>query len=166
MAEPSPCLYPVERIMQILPHRFPFIMIDRVEEVIPERPNGRSVLGRKSVVRKNVTVNEPYFTGHFPYRKVMPGVLQIESMAQAGGIACYNPDDPEGYEVLITGVNGAKFRKQVVPGDTMIIRSVVKKERLLKNKTSVVVLDCKAYVDDELVSEVELLAYIQPRMTI
>ena len=152
-------VYTIEEIKNILPHRYPFILIDRVDEIIPG-PNKDTRVGRKAIARKNVTINEPYFNGHFPHRAVMPGVLQIEAMAQAGGMACYDDSYEGDFELFIAGVQKAKFRKPVVPGDTLIIEAEVIKDRKGRGSTSMVVISCKSRVDGAVVSEVELLAHI------
>ena len=101
-----------EEILGLLPHRFPFALIDRVIEHVP---------GKKAVALKNVTINEPQFQGHFPERPLMPGVLIVESMAQVGGIIVTKmPDLPKGLFVF-AGINNVKFRKPVVPGDQLVI---------------------------------------------
>ena len=101
-----------EEILGLLPHRFPFALIDRVIEHVP---------GKKAVALKNVTINEPQFQGHFPERPLMPGVLIVESMAQVGGIIVTKmPDLPKGLFVF-AGINNVKFRRPVVPGDQLII---------------------------------------------
>ena len=110
----------VMRIMQMIPHRYPFLMIDRVVDVIPDQ----SATGIK-----NVTINEPYFQGHFPARPVMPGVLIIEAMAQTAGVLVVHTVGPiaEGKLVYFMSVDSARFRRPVVPGD--VLRIEVQKER-------------------------------------
>ena len=101
-----------EEILGLLPHRFPFALVDRVIKHVP---------GQKAVALKNVTINEPQFQGHFPGRPLMPGVLIVESMAQVGGIIVTQmPDLPKGLFVF-AGINNVKFRRPVVPGDQLII---------------------------------------------
>jgi len=101
-----------EEILGLLPHRFPFALVDRVIEQVP---------GKKAVALKNITINEPQFQGHFPGRPLMPGVLIVEAMAQVGGIIVTQmPDLPKGLFVF-AGINNVKFRKPVVPGDQLII---------------------------------------------
>jgi len=101
-----------EQILGLLPHRYPFALVDKVIEHVP---------GQKAVAIKNVTINEPQFQGHFPDRPLMPGVLIVESMAQVGGIIVTQmPDLPKGLFVF-AGINNVKFRKPVVPGDQLII---------------------------------------------
>ena len=101
-----------EQILGLLPHRFPFALVDRVIEHVP---------GEKAVALKNVTINEPQFQGHFPERPLMPGVLIVESMAQVGGIIVTQmPDLPSGLFVF-AGINNVKFRRPVLPGDQLVI---------------------------------------------
>ena len=108
----QPLVLNSEQIMGLLPHRYPFALVDRVIEHDP---------GKKAVAIKNVTLNEPQFQGHFPERPLMPGVLIIEAMAQVGGlIVGQMPDLPEGLFVF-AGIDGVRFRKPVVPGDQLII---------------------------------------------
>ena len=135
--------------MRLLPHRFPFLLVDRVLELTAD----------KIVALKNVTYNEPYFPGHFPLAPVMPGVLQIEAMAQAGGILGSQSAgfDPDQHVMLFMAIDQAKFRKPVVPGDQLIIEVVpLRKGKIMK-------LRGECQVDGELVSEAELLAAIAPR---
>jgi 3-hydroxyacyl-[acyl-carrier-protein] dehydratase len=112
----------IGRIMQLLPHRYPFLLLDRVIELTP-RHSIRAI--------KNVTINEPFFQGHFPGRPVMPGVLVIEAMAQAGGILSYmSHEAPESALIYyLAAVDGARFRRPVVPGDRLDIRVEVESVR-------------------------------------
>ena len=133
-----------EEILGLLPHRFPFALIDRVIEHVP---------GKKAVALKNVTINEPQFQGHFPERPLMPGVLIVESMAQVGGIIVTQmPDLPKGLFVF-AGINNVKFRRPVVPGDqlenTCELLSI-KRQRFGKVKG-------EAHVDGNLVCSGELM---------
>ena len=133
-----------EEILGLLPHRFPFALIDRVIEHVP---------GKKAVALKNVTINEPQFQGHFPERPLMPGVLIVESMAQGGGIIVTQmPDLPKGLFVF-AGINNVKFRKPVVPGDQLVITCEllsIKRQRFGKVKG-------EAHVDGKLVCSGELM---------
>ena len=133
-----------EEILGLLPHRFPFALVDTVVEHIP---------GRKAVALKNVTINEPQFQGHFPDRPLMPGVLIVESMAQVGGIIVTQmPDLPKGLFVF-AGINNVKFRRPVVPGDQLIITCEllsIKRKRFGKVKG-------EAHVDGKLVCSGELM---------
>lgn len=99
-----------QQIMDILPHRSPFLLIDTVEELVP---------GVKCVAKKNVTMNEPHFMGHFPENPVMPGVLIIEALAQTGAVAILCQDEWKGKTAYFAGINNAKFKQKVVPGDTL-----------------------------------------------
>lgn len=99
-----------QQIMEILPHRNPFLLIDTIEELVP---------GEKVVAKKNVTMNEPYFMGHFPGNPVMPGVLIIEALAQTGAVAILCQDEWKGKTAYFAGINNAKFKQKVVPGDTL-----------------------------------------------
>ena len=99
-----------QQIMEILPHRNPFLLIDTIEELVP---------GEKAVAKKNVTMNEPYFMGHFPGNPVMPGVLIIEALAQTGSVAILCQDEWKGKTAYFAGINNAKFKQKVVPGDTL-----------------------------------------------
>ena len=133
-----------EEILGLLPHRFPFALIDRVIEYIP---------GKKAVALKNVTINEPQFQGHFPERPLMPGVLIVESMAQVGGIIVTQmPDLPKGLFVF-AGINNVKFRRPVLPGDQLVITCEllsIKRQRFGKVKG-------EAHVDGKLVCSGELM---------
>ena len=133
-----------EEILGLLPHRFPFALIDRVIEHVP---------GKKAVALKNVTINEPQFQGHFPERPLMPGVLIVESMAQVGGIIVTQmPDLPKGLFVF-AGINNVKFRRPVVPGDQLVITCEllsIKRQRFGKVKG-------EAHVDGKLVCSGELM---------
>ena len=99
-----------QQIMEILPHRNPFLLIDTIEELVP---------GEKAVAKKNVTMNEPYFMGHFPGNPVMPGVLIVEALAQTGAVAILCQDECKGKTAYFAGINNAKFKQKVVPGDTL-----------------------------------------------
>ena len=134
----------VRRVLDVLPHRFPFVMIDRVTSI-----EGNEVL----VGVKNVTINEPFFTGHFPGHPVMPGVLQLEAMAQAAGILLLRRSSSEGKVAFFMSADKVKFRKPVVPGDQLVITATLEKVRGNKLATASVV--CK--VDDKPVSSASLM---------
>jgi len=135
----------IEKILEILPHRYPFLLVDRVLEL----EKGKSI-----IAIKNVTYNEPFFQGHFPAKKVMPGVLIIESVAQAGGILLYHSiPDPEKVLVFLSAIYNAKFRKPVIPGDQLRLEA-----ELTKLRKKVAYLKGKVYVDGEIVAEGEIMA--------
>jgi len=138
----------ISSIMQRLPHRYPFLLIDRILEVVP---------GESLVALKNVTINEPFFQGHFPGLPIMPGVLLLEAMGQAGGVLVYNslPAKDDGYLFFFTGMDKVRFRKPVVPGDQLIT-----KVRILRQRTKVVKMSAVALVDDQRVAEAEMMAAI------
>ncbi len=133
-------------IMRLLPHRYPFLLVDRITSLVPSK----SVAGIK-----NVTMNEPFFQGHFPSRPVMPGVLILEGMAQAGGcMAYYSLPDTVGEKLIyFAGIDKARFRKPVVPGDRIVFEL-----ELLKMKRMIMVMAGRAFVDGGLVAEAELMA--------
>lgn len=133
-------------IMRVLPHRYPFLMVDRITSLIPHT----TVEGIK-----NVTINEPFFHGHFPGQPIMPGVLILEGMAQAGGcLAYYSAPEMIGEKlVYFAGIDKARFRKPVVPGDQVIF-----KLELIKHKRMVMVMKGQALVDDQVVAEAGLMA--------
>ena len=108
------------QVMEILPHRAPFLLIDTVEELEP---------GVKAVAKKNVTFNEPFFTGHFPGNPVMPGVLIIEALAQTGAVAILSKPQNKGKIAYFASINNAKFKNKVVPGDTLTLEVEIIKEK-------------------------------------
>ena len=132
--------------MRVLPHRYPILMVDRITSLIPHK----SVVGIK-----NVTMNEPFFQGHFPGRPIMPGVLILEGMAQAGGVMAYHsaPEMIGERLVYFAGIDKARFRKPVVPGDQIVFRL-----ELIKHKRMIMVMKGQALVDDKVVTEAELMA--------
>jgi len=134
-------------IQAILPHRYPFLLVDRIEEL---------EIGKRVVGMKNVTINEPFFQGHFPGRPIMPGVLIIEAMAQVGGILAFKSANQTGAKlVYFMGIEKAKFRKPVTPGDQL--RFVVD---VLRARHPYWKMRGEAFVDDTLVCEAELMAMI------
>src|SRR5581483_1743713 len=133
----------VNEIRQILPHRYPFLLVDRIVELEAERIVGI----------KNVTVNEPFFNGHFPDFPVMPGVLIVEAMAQTAGVLVLKTiPDRDSKLVLLVSIDYARFRKPVVPGDTLRLEVT-----LLKRKASVAKMAGRATVDGQLVAEAEVM---------
>ncbi|HBR87049.1 MAG TPA: 3-hydroxyacyl-[acyl-carrier-protein] dehydratase FabZ [Candidatus Marinimicrobia bacterium] len=140
----------IEEIMELLPHRYPFILIDRIIEIKP---------AKSCTALKNVTINEPYFHGHFPDQPVMPGVLILESMAQAGAFLTLNSvDNPMSKNMFFSAVEKAKFRKLIIPGDQVRIEM-----ELLKIRMNAVKLRGIAYVDDKIVTEAIIMANIVDR---
>ncbi len=133
-------------ILKLLPHRYPFVMVDKINRIVP----GTEITGIK-----NVTINEPYFQGHFPDRPVMPGVMILEGMAQVGGVLGYHTlPEMIGTKLLyFAGINNARFRRPVMPGDQLVFDL-----KLLKIKRGIMVMDGKAYVDEQLVTQAELMA--------
>jgi UDP-3-O-[3-hydroxymyristoyl] N-acetylglucosamine deacetylase/3-hydroxyacyl-[acyl-carrier-protein] dehydratase len=145
-------VYNTIQILKLLQHRYPFLMIDKVIELS----------GNKVVAIKNVTFNEPYFQGHFPGHPVMPGVMQVEAMAQAGGILVLsNVPDPENWDTYFLKIDGVKFRAQVVPGDTIIF----KVELVEPIRRGIARVYATAYVGNKVVSEADLTAQIVKRKT-
>jgi 3-hydroxyacyl-[acyl-carrier-protein] dehydratase len=141
----------VTEIQKILPHRYPFLLVDRVTEYVPNE---------KLTGFKNVTTNEPFFGGHFPGHPVMPGVLILEALAQACALLAYKSEkvDPSNLVVYLMAIDGAKFRKPVVPGDRLTLTAQV-----LKHKGNIWKQRGEATVDGALVAEAEFLATVVER---
>lgn len=133
-------------ILRLLPHRYPFLLIDRVLDY---------TAGEKITAIKNVTINEPFFQGHFPVEPVMPGVLIIEGMAQAGAVLAFLTEKERVGESLVyfTGIDKARFRRKVVPGDQIVYDIV-----LVRRKGKVIKMECKALVDGNVAAEALLMA--------
>jgi len=139
----------IDAIREILPHRYPFLLVDRIEELDAERVVGI----------KNVTVNEPFFAGHFPDYPVMPVVLIIEAMAQVAGVLVLNGiADRKSKLVLLAGVDGAKFRKPVRPGDRLRMEM-----KVLRSRASMAKVSGTATVDGAVVAEAEILCVLADR---
>lgn len=137
----------INRIRELLPHRYPFLLVDKIIEI-----GGNYIVGVK-----NITANEPFFQGHFPQEPVMPGVLQVEAMAQTGGLLVLNSvDEPERYSTYFMKIDGVKFRRKVVPGDTLIFRL----ELLAPIRRGISTMKGYVFVGDTLVSEAEFMAQI------
>src|SRR5574341_2412028 len=144
-------MFTVKEIQEIIPHRFPFLLVDRILEL---------ELGKRVVGIKNVTINEPFFVGHFPGHPIMPGVLILEAMAQVGGFLLMSSLDARGEKKLLyfTGIDKARFRKPVVPGDQ--IRFELK---ILQRRVQVCRMKGEAYVEGKLVAEAELSSVLVDR---
>jgi len=141
---PKKPVYNLEEIQKLLPHRYPFALVDRIMEYVP---------GESAVGLKNVTFNEPYFQGHFPGRPLMPGVMIVEAMAQVGGIVLTQLPDIEGSLFVFAGIDKVRFRRPVVPGDQLVMSVeliCVKRRRFAK-------MQARANVDGQLVAEGELM---------
>lgn len=137
----------ITEILDVLPHRYPFLLVDRIIDLEP---------GVKAVGIKNVTVNEPHFSGHFPGRPIMPGVLLIEAMAQVGACALFSQESNRGQLGFLAGVDKMRFKKQVVPGDTLVITSQV-----LKLKSGFGWFQGEIKTNDELVCRGEIMFGIE-----
>ena len=132
----------IGQIMEILPHRQPFLLIDAVEELEP---------GKRAVARKCVSYNEPYFGGHFPGEPVMPGVLIVEALAQTGAVAILGKDENRGKTAYFASINSAKFKRKVVPGDILTLET-----EIIKVKGPIGVGKATAKVGDEIACIAEL----------
>ena len=145
-------LYNVVEIQEILPHRYPFLLVDRITEL---------TVGEYIEAYKNVSISEPVFQGHFPGHPIYPGVMIIEGMAQAGGVLAFKSmdgvtkEDIQNKVVYFMSIDKAKFRAPVTPGDQLVY-----KINVIKNKGAIWQLDAKAYVDDKVVAQAELKAMI------
>lgn len=137
----------IHEILKYLPHRYPFLLIDRVLDIDP---------GKSLIALKNVTINEAYFMGHFPNRPVMPGVLILEAMAQAGGVLAYkstNTTPQDGILYYFAGIDNARFRRVVEPGDQLRLEV-----KVLRSKKDIWKLEGFAYVGEELACSAEFLS--------
>jgi 3-hydroxyacyl-[acyl-carrier-protein] dehydratase len=140
--------FDIDKIMDLLPHRYPFLLVDRVIEVAD---------GRLSAI-KNVTVNEPFFQGHFPGEPIMPGVLILEAMAQATGLLAFTTMgvDHESKLYMLVGIDKARFRGRVLPGDQLRLEISLK-----RNMRGIGMFECQALVDGEVVAEAEMMCSAQ-----
>ena len=138
----------IREILNHLPHRYPFLLVDRILDIVP----GEKILGIK-----NVSMNEPFFQGHFPGNPIMPGVLIVEAMAQTGGLLVLMTQKKadKGSVFYFMGIDKVKFRKPVIPGDQLLMEV-----RLMKMRGKVVKMSATATVDQNLVAEAELMATI------
>jgi 3-hydroxyacyl-[acyl-carrier-protein] dehydratase len=139
----------INEIMEIIPHRYPFLLIDRIKEL---------EAGKRARGIKNVTINEPFFQGHFPCHPIMPGVLVVEAMAQVGAILAFKSSNVKDKVVYFMGIDKARFRRPVFPGDTIEFVLEVKKQR-----GPIWTFKAEAYVAEKLVAEAELMATIKER---
>ena len=139
----------ISEILAVMPHRYPFLLIDRILE-----------MGENTVrAIKNVTINEPHFQGHFPEVPVMPGVLLVEAMAQAGGFLLFSKvEDREGKLIYFTGIDKCRFRKPVVPGDQVIFEV-----ELVAKRSTFAKIHGRALVDDEVVCEADMMSALAGR---
>ena len=136
----------VEEIQEYLPQRYPFLLVDRVVEM---------ELGKSIVAYKNVTINEPFFNGHFPGKPIMPGVLIIEALAQAAGVLGFKSQEKkpaDGYLYYFVGADDVRLRRPVVPGDQLRLEA-----RIVTNKKGIFKFDCRATVGDELVGTMTIM---------
>jgi len=144
----SPQSLDLDEIQRILPHRYPFLLVDRVISL---------ELGKRIVALKNISINEPFFQGHFPGRPIMPGVLIIEALAQAGGILALlsTPENLGNPSIFLLGMDKVRFRKPVVPGDQLRleVESIRGGQKFWR-------MQCRAFVNDTLVTEGELMAAV------
>lgn len=138
----------IEEIKRCLPHRYPFLLVDRISEM---------ELGKRIVGIKNVTINEPFFEGHFPKRPVMPGVLIVEAMAQVGAILAYNsaPAQAQGKFFYLAGINKVRFRRPVFPGDQIVFEL-----EILHQGSRACKMKGRAFVNNEVAAEAELTAVL------
>lgn len=141
----------IHKVMELLPHRYPFLLIDRVNEFEE---------GKSLTAIKNVTINEPFFQGHFPGQPIMPGVLVLEAMAQATGLLAFSSmgDAHKSKLYMLVGIDKARFRGQVVPGDQLILKISLK-----RNMRGIGMYQCEARINGDVVAEAELMCSAQDR---
>jgi beta-hydroxyacyl-ACP dehydratase FabZ len=143
-------MFDINSILNLLPHRYPFVLVDRIVDITP---------GEKLTAYKNVTINEPFFQGHFPSQPVMPGVLVLEAMCQAGAFLVLNSvDDPMKKNMFFSALSDSKFRHPIIPGDQLRLEMILAKFRL-----GTALLIGKGYVGDKLVAEANLKATVVDR---
>jgi beta-hydroxyacyl-ACP dehydratase FabZ len=143
----------VERIKELLPHRYPFLLVDRILEM---------EAGERVVGLKNITITEPCFQGHFPEQAVFPGVLIVEAMAQVGAaLVLSGRDQRDGLALYLMALDGVKFRRPVVPGDQLRVEMT-----MIREKQKIIKMRGEAFVDGALVAEAEITAAIYPRKRI
>ena len=140
----------IREIMHCIPHRYPLLLLDRVTEIVP---------GKRIVALKNVTINEPFFSGHFPGAPIMPGVLIVESMAQAGAVLMLHEMEHRASKLIyFTGIDRARFRRTVVPGDQLLLTLEV-----LRRRSQTCKMKGTATVDGQLAAEAEILSAMVSR---
>lgn len=135
-------LLSVKEIMEIIPHRYPFMLLDTVEELTP---------GVRALARKCVSCNEPFFQGHFPTEPVMPGVLIVEALAQAGAVAILSTEEDRGKTAYFAAISSARFKRKVIPGDVLMLET-----EIIKRKGSIGVGRATATVDGQVAVQAEL----------
>jgi 3-hydroxyacyl-[acyl-carrier-protein] dehydratase len=141
----------IHKVMELLPHRYPFLLIDRVNEFDE---------GKSLTAIKNVTINEPFFQGHFPGQPIMPGVLVLEAMAQATGLLAFSSmgDAHKSKLYMLVGIDKARFRGQVVPGDQLVLNISLK-----RNMRGIGMYQCEAQINGDVVAEAEMMCSAQDR---
>ncbi len=141
----------IHKVMELLPHRYPFLLIDRVNEFEE---------GKSLTAIKNVTINEPFFQGHFPGQPIMPGVLVLEAMAQATGLLAFSSmgDAHKSKLYMLVGIDKARFRGQVVPGDQLVLNISLK-----RNMRGIGMYQCEARINGDVVVEAEMMCSAQDR---
>jgi 3-hydroxyacyl-[acyl-carrier-protein] dehydratase len=135
-------LMTAKEIMEIIPHRQPFMLLDTIEELIP---------GESATAKKCVSYNEPFFQGHFPQEPVMPGVLIVEALAQTGAVAILSREENKGKTAYFAAINSAKFKKKVVPGDVLLLKT-----EIIKQKGPMGIGKATAFVDGKIAVQAEL----------
>lgn len=139
-------VFTTKEIMEIIPHRQPFLLVDTIEELEP---------GKRAVGKKCVTYNEPYFAGHFPQEPIMPGVLIIEALAQVGAVICLSMPENKGKLAIFGGIDKARFRRKVVPGDVLTLEV-----ELIRQKGPIAIAKAVASVDGKVAASAELTVAI------